>query len=545
MSRGGSGAVRRSGLVLIGLPGSGKSTVGALLADRLGLPFVDLDAVIEQHTGRSIADIFADDGEAAFRELEQQLATDALRRPAVIALGGGAVVSPALRHTLESHEVVWLRTSVGEAARRVGDTGHRPLLCGGVRERLEQLLAEREPWYEQVAKHRVLTDGKNPQQVTAMILEDVAGPVGSEPAPLVRIIVESKAQPYPVLIGRGALDQLPSFLDGGPRVALIYSDVLAKPARRAAQLVADAGAHPLLLEVPAGEAGKTVETVGHCWNQLAAAGFTRSDLVIGIGGGATTDLAGFVAATWLRGVRFICVPTTILGMVDAAVGGKTGIDLPRSKNLVGAFHEPTAVLADLELLGGLPDSEVRSGLGEVIKCGFIADPRILDLVRADPAECLDVSSPRLTELIRLSVEVKAKVVSEDLREATSTADHVGREQLNYGHTLGHAIEAHEQFQWRHGAAVGVGMVFAAELAHRLVGLDQSVLDLHRATLGSIGLPTSYAAASFDELRRLMALDKKTRGATLRFVGLRSLGQVTIIANPSESVLRECYRAIAE
>lgn len=535
--------VQSARLVLVGLPGSGKSTVGALLAERLGLGFVDLDAVIEQHTGRTIADIFAEDGETAFRDLELRLAADVLSQPAVIALGGGAVVNPRLRQALAPHQVVWLQASIDEAAHRIGDTRHRPLLQGSVRERLAQLLAERESWYRQVADHCVLTDGKTAQEVTDVILHDVVrhDALGE----LTRIVVESKAQPYPVLIGRGALNQLPAFVGNGQRVALIHSEVLANPARRAARMVADAGAQPLLVTVPAGEAGKTADTVADCWNRLAGAGFTRSDLVIGIGGGATTDLAGFVAATWLRGVGFVCVPTTVLGMVDAAVGGKTGIDLPSAKNLVGAFHEPIAVLADLDLLSGLPEAEVRSGLGEVIKCGFIADPRILDLVRANPAECLDVTSPRMAELIRLSVQVKATVVAADLREATSTARQVGREQLNYGHTMGHAIEAHEHFQWRHGAAVGVGMVFAAELAHRLVGLERQVVDLHRELLGSVGLPTSYDAAPFAELRRLMALDKKTRGATLRFVGLCSLGQVTIIADPPEAVLQECYQAIAQ
>jgi len=256
------------------------------------------------------------------------------------------------------------------------------------------------------------------------------------------------------------------------------------------------------------------------------------------------SLAGLVAATYLRGVAWIAVPTSVLGLVDAAVGGKTGIDLPEGKNLVGAFWEPRAVLGDLDLMAGLPDAEVRSGFGEVLKAGFIADPAILDLVSRDIAAATTIGSAAFAESVARAVQVKADVVADDLRERTSVGDQVGREALNYGHTLGHAIEAHEHYTWRHGEAISVGMVFVAELAARTVGLDQAVVARHRQVLEAMGLPTTYSGASFEAMRALMARDKKARGATLRFVVLRAIGQPTILLDPPEDALRAAYAAIA-
>ncbi|TRY17351.1 3-dehydroquinate synthase [Tessaracoccus rhinocerotis] len=354
--------------------------------------------------------------------------------------------------------------------------------------------------------------------------------------------VESKAGPYEVHISRDALEALPAQLEGANRVALIHSPPLEDVAHHVSGLLD--GLEVLRIEVPDAEEAKTPGILAWCWDQLAEAGFTRNDVVVGLGGGTATDLAGFVAASWLRGVAYVSVPTSVLGMVDAAVGGKTGINLTAGKNLVGAFHEPRAVICDLSLLDSLPAAEVRSGMAEVIKCGFIADPQILRLVSDDLDDSLDVTSIRFAELVRRAITVKAEVVAADLTERTSIGADIGREALNYGHTLGHAIEARERFTLRHGEAISIGMVFMAEVSRRLLGLDDETAAMHRELLGGIELPLRYEQEAWPELRRLMSLDKKSRGSTLRLVGLSAQGRPRILADPDERVLEEAYASLA-
>lgn len=354
---------------------------------------------------------------------------------------------------------------------------------------------------------------------------------------------------YDVHIGVGVLAELAGLVaDSGvstlTRVALVHPASVSELASRCAELLANAGVRVLMMPVPDAEAAKTAEVALTCWEALGSAGFTRSDWIVGIGGGATTDLAGFVAATWLRGVRFVSVPTSLLGMVDAAVGGKTGINTREGKNLVGAFYEPLGVICDLDLLRDLPRRDLVAGLGEIIKAGFIRDPRILALVEGDHAGATDPESPVLRELVERSIQVKADVVSADLRETTSTGRQVGRELLNYGHTLAHAIERREHFRWRHGDAVSVGMVFVAELARQAGLLDRETAERHVAILGAVGLPTAYDAGAFDDLLVTMGLDKKTRGSTLRFVVLNGLASAEILAGPPEDLLRSAYAAVA-
>lgn len=345
-------------------------------------------------------------------------------------------------------------------------------------------------------------------------------------------------RPYQVHVAPGALAELPRLVGAAHQVAVIHAPVMAG---QLDELEARLGRPVTAIEVPDAEQAKTADVLQLCWSRLADAGFTRADAVVGLGGGATTDLAGFVAATWLRGVPYVAVPTTVLAMVDAAVGGKTGINVTQGKNLVGAFYEPVGVVADLDLLATLPDVDVRAGLAEVIKAGFIADPEILRIVEEAPAAAVDVTSPELTELLARAIAVKAAVVSADLREVTSVGANVGRELLNYGHTLGHAIERREQYRWRHGHAVSVGMVFVAELARLLGRLDDATADRHRSALELVGLPTRYDASAWAGLREAMFLDKKTRGATLRFVILEGLAQAAILAGPAEDDLAEAYR----
>jgi 3-dehydroquinate synthase len=352
------------------------------------------------------------------------------------------------------------------------------------------------------------------------------------------VIRVATGAPYDVVVGGGVLDRLPGLLgDGVARVALVFPEDLPRPAGQVRDLLS-ASYDVLDLAVPPGEKAKTAEVAAGCWEALGAAGFTRSDVVVAVGGGATTDLGGFVAATWLRGVRVVHVPTTVLGMVDAAIGGKTGINTSAGKNLVGSFHEPAGVLCDLDLLTDLPEPELRSGLGEVVKCGFFADPGILALVEAHGVPA--VGSPVLRELVERAVRVKADVVAGDLRETGGDAGHPGREVLNYGHTMGHAVEQASGYALRHGEAVSIGCVYVAELARAAGILDDAVADRHAAVLARVGLPTGWAGASYDDLRARMAVDKKSRGSSLRFVVLEDLARPRILTDPPEQDLRAAY-----
>jgi 3-dehydroquinate synthase len=353
------------------------------------------------------------------------------------------------------------------------------------------------------------------------------------------VITVAGDQPYEVVVGRDLLTALPPLLEGAAQVAVLFAAPLRGYADRVVAALRDAGLAPLPIEVPDAEAGKGIEVAARCWDALGGAGFTRTDAVVGVGGGAVTDLAGFVAACWLRGVRAVQVPTSLLGMVDAAVGGKTGVNTAAGKNLVGAFHPPAGVLCDLSTLDTLPADDLRAGLAEVVKCGFIADPRILEIVEADPAAAADPRSAALRELVERSVRVKARVVGEDLRESGL------REILNYGHTLGHAIEKIEGYRWKHGHAVSVGLVYAASLARHAGRLDAATAARHRAVLTSLGLPVSYRAEAWPDLHAAMRVDKKARGARLRFVVLDGLARPSILDAPSDDLLRAAYTEVAE
>jgi 3-dehydroquinate synthase len=336
-------------------------------------------------------------------------------------------------------------------------------------------------------------------------------------------------RPYDVLVGHDLAGELPSLIDGAARAAILFAAPLRERAERVA---AAAGVRTVLIEVPDAERGKSIEVAAHCWDELGRANFTRTDVVIGVGGGAVTDLAGYVAASWLRGVRWVPVSTSLLGMVDASVGGKTGVNIAAGKNLVGAFHPPAGVLCDLDAFATLPADDLLAGLAEVIKCGFIADPRILDLITPSPSPAV------LRELVERSIQVKADVVGVDLKESGL------REILNYGHTLGHAIEKRAKYTWKHGHAVAVGMIFAAELARLAGRLDDATAGRHREVLDLVGLPTSYEKTAWPDLLAAMRVDKKARADTLRFVVLDGLAKPGILTGPDESLLAEAYLAVA-
>ena len=345
--------------------------------------------------------------------------------------------------------------------------------------------------------------------------------------------------PYEVVVGTGLLGELTALLDGALRVAIVHPGVLRATADSVREDLLGHGFAAHTVEVPDGEYAKTLRVAGYCWDVLGRIGFTRSDAIVGLGGGATTDLAGWVAASWLRGVRVVHVPTTLAGMVDAAVGGKTGINSEHGKNLVGAFYSPAGVLCDLAALSSLPRSDYVTGLGEVVKYGFIADPVILDLIEADPAAASIPGHPAEQELIERSIRVKADVVASDFTEQGL------RQILNYGHTLGHAIERAERYRWRHGAAVSVGLVYAAALGRMLCRLDDATADRHRAILGALGLPTTYRADAFPALLETMRLDKKARGTRLRFVLLSGLARPVVVDDPDAAVLVAAYSEVAD
>ncbi|MFE9101461.1 3-dehydroquinate synthase [Actinomadura geliboluensis] len=345
------------------------------------------------------------------------------------------------------------------------------------------------------------------------------------------------ADPYDVVIGTGVLGELPAMVgDRARTVAVVHAEGLPEIARPVAGALEQAGYAVHALPVPDGEAAKEVGVLAGLWSSFARLGMTRTDVVVGVGGGATTDLAGFAAASWLRGVRAVLVPTTLLGMVDAAVGGKTGINIPEGKNLVGAFHPPAGVLCDLATLVTMPHEDYISGLAEIIKAGFIADPAILALVEDDPKGAASPDGPHTRELVERAIKVKADVVSADLRESGL------REILNYGHTLAHAIEKAEEYRFRHGHAVAIGMVYAAELARLAGRLPAGDVRRHRDVLASVGLPVSYAA-DWPGLRATMTIDKKSRGRTLRFVVLDGIGRPGRLEGPDEELLAAAYREI--
>ncbi|WP_127842100.1 3-dehydroquinate synthase [Actinomyces wuliandei] len=623
-------------LVLVGLPGAGKTTVARLLAHALGVQVTDTDAEVRRRSRMTIPEIFASEGEERFRDREHRALRAVLDSPAaalgVVALGGGAVVRRENRELLRGRVVVYLEATPLTAAAHVGDGSGRPLMMTGdeapgstgtaaalstavpkqgtsppgaadtavgqdpqdaeqggrgsshdlVLERMEALYAQRAPLYEEVASITVPTDGLSAEQVAALVLvtlgarpHRVAGaltplvsgrgsPVLPSPADVVgsaraevqheelsapeavglhRIRVE-RPRPYEVLVGRGLQDQLQAAVRqaaGGGRggVAVVHDEHLGAAAEAYEAELGRVGLRATRISVPAGEEAKTAKVLEKVWHELGAFRMGRDGVVVGLGGGAATDLAGFAAASWLRGVPVVQVPTSLLAMVDAAVGGKTGINTAAGKNLVGAFHPPCAVLADTEVLASLPDAELRAGLGEVVKCGLIADPVILERVLEDPQACTRWDSPVLADLVARSVSVKAAVVSEDLTESGQ------REVLNYGHTYAHAVEKATGYTWRHGEAVAVGCLFAAHTAHLAGRLDAETLAVHYRVLAAVGLPTSFPQGHgrWEELYEIMLSDKKVRSGVLRMVLLERVGAPVRTTAPEEPVLRLAHEAV--
>lgn len=521
-------------IILTGFMGTGKTSVGRAAAERLGWPFVDLDDLIVARAGKSIPEIFAQDGEPAFRALEAALCRE-MGEPAgrVVAVGGGAVVDPANREALaRGGALICLDAEPETLVRRIGDDANRPMLAGDDRPaRVRELLARRAAAYAAIPVHLDTT-----HLTIEAAAERVLGMAAGLPAGGHRLIVGLAAQTqghgpraaqYDVLIAENLLEEagrriIAAGLKPG-RCAVVTNPTVARhhlPALVAA--LTAVGFEPLIFQAPDGEQFKTLATVSDIYAGLAAAKLARGEPVIALGGGVIGDMAGFVAATWLRGVPFVQLPTSLLAMVDASVGGKTAVDLPAGKNLVGAFKQPELVLIDPALLRTLPHDEFRSGLAEILKAGIIADPALFEqLAHSGP--------PSLTAMIADAVRVKARIVERDPLELGDRA------WLNLGHTFGHALELLSGYTLRHGDAVALGMIAAAELSAALGYGDTALPGRIRAALTRLGLPTGHA---FDPAAALAAMgtDKKRRGRALRFVLIRRIGEVFVADDVQEDAV---------
>lgn len=540
-------ARRQPAAVIVGMMGAGKTRLGKEMSQMLGIAFEDADEQIERRIGMTIPKYFAKHGEPAFRQVEHDVIDETLGSfDGIYALGGGAPMTPAVRERLRNYadrggRVIYLLADPSEAMDRARRGGGRPMLDGDADARWMALYEQRDPVYRQVANVIVRTHGMTPKAAARKMIEMTnEGIVHVDGAGI---------EPYDVRIGEGTLNHLPDVLGEGPvRVALIHTQSVQRHSDRARAILRKAGYEVSDIVIPDAEAGKTIQVANGIWERLGNEGFTRSDAIVGLGGGACTDLAGFIAATWMRGVRYVNCPTSLLAMVDASTGGKTGINTPQGKNLVGSFYTPAGVLADLRTLTSLPNDIFIEGLGEVAKSGFIRDPEILAILEEHASELrafdgetfLDSSlKPVVAELIERTVRVKAHHVSADLKEAGL------REFLNYGHTFGHAVEQLEHFRWRHGNAVAVGMIYAAELSNLTGRLDRQTVEYTYDLLDRLGLPTSWNGADFDAVLALMHRDKKARGNTLRFVGLEKIGKPFHLNDPDAQAVREAFERVRQ
>ena len=502
-------------IFLYGPPGSGKTTIGLALSKNLAYKFTDLDEQIQNRAGRLIADIFAAEGEAGFRrreaELLSELVTSAqiIGRGHVIALGGGALFSPENRAMAEaSGPVVFLDATFEILLQRLLRTpGKRPLIAEDTANRLEALMVQRSSHY---ASFQLRVNAEQTAREAAWAIQVLLG--------IFHITGMEKG--YDVHFYPGGLEHIGEALahrkHNGPMALVSDETVAGYYAARVIASLEAAGYRVSLIKIPPGEQHKTIDTVNTLWAAFLAGGLERGSTVLALGGGVVGDLVGFAAATYLRGVMWVNLPTTLLAMVDASLGGKTGIDLPQGKNLAGAFHPPGLVLVDPCVLDTLPEDEYRSGLAEVIKHGLIADPQLFEICAAGMPTIRNSQD----EVIRRAIAVKARIIQEDPYERGRRA------ALNLGHTLGHAIEKASGYQLKHGEAVAIGLLYAARLARTRGVAEDHLVEQIEAALSGVGLPTSIPAELDLELvRRSMGYDKKKDGGKLRWVLPVRVGEV--------------------
>lgn len=507
-----------SHVFLIGFMGAGKSTVGTLLSERLGVPLIDLDAMIEQQTGRSVSEIFAGEGEAAFRELEQAALSAACAGPdAVIACGGGVVLRDENRARMRAcGTVVLLSVSAEEAVARIGDTSGRPLLSGDSARMARTILHARLALYRATAHHVVDTAGRSVSQVA----DEIAAAISDRPLETIHV---SAGHGYDIAVGVGMLDTvgpaLASTVDSR-HVALVTDSVVAELLGDVvrASLVAS-GFQVSAFVVPAGERSKSWTQAGSLLESFAASGLDRASVVVALGGGVVGDLAGFCASAYMRGIALVHLPSTLLAQVDSAIGGKTGVDLSAGKNLAGAFWQPSLVLSDIAVLQTLPDDEWQNGLVEVVKTAFLQGEAEVAYLERNAAHLLSRDEHVVRHVVVSCARFKADVVAEDEREAGR------RECLNLGHTLGHAVEKVAGYGTvSHGVAVAEGMRFAAGLAERTIGAAPELSQRVAAILDALGVPRLQERFGADAVKKAMLADKKNRDAAVRFVLVKSPGE---------------------
>ena len=514
-------------IVLTGFMGSGKTAVGQAVAARLGRWFVDMDAAIERAAGQPVSAIFEQQGEAVFRAMEAEMCRElASERGLVIAAGGGALLSEANRQALgETGLLICLHAPAEVILTRLDGADDRPLLAGPDRRaRVEALLTQRASAYAAIP-HQIDTAGLTVEQVADQVIRLARQIEGGAAV----IPVGYPGGAYDIVIGDGALAGLgQAMLAAGlrpGRCALVSQPAIAAAhGGRLAATLAEAGFEPVTVEMPDGEVHKTLATVAGLYDAFVAAGLDRRSPVVALGGGVVGDVAGFAAASYLRGVPLVQVPTSLLAMVDASVGGKTGVDLLQGKNLVGAFKQPALVVVDPETLQTLPADEFRSGLAEVVKNGMIGDPGLFEALEGS-------GMLSLGQLVARAVRVKAAVVQEDPFEQGRRA------VLNLGHTFGHAYETLSGYRLRHGEAVSIGLAGATRLAARLALCDAGLVERVESLLGRLDLPTRAPGFDPRQVLAAMATDKKRVGRRLRFILPRAIGDVDVFGGvPDDLVL---------
>ena len=524
-------------LTLTGFMGTGKTTVGRILAERMGRRLVDMDEQIEAEFGKPIAQIFADDGEELFRQAEARLCQSlAAESDLIIATGGGALVSDENRQTMEaSGPVVCLAAGADTILERVETLEDRPLLPGDrdeKRRNIERLLQDRRAAYGRIPL-RVPTDGIDPETVAERVLDTLAG--NSEIAGMTRITVPTPEGHYHICIGEGTLAHAGRLLSNrevakGKAAVVTNADIARHFADVLSESLHQEGYTPVLCLVPEGEAHKTLATVQDLYDQFVAAELDRKSPIVGLGGGVIGDMAGFAAATYLRGAPFVQVPTSLLAMVDASVGGKTAVDLPQGKNLVGAFKQPEIVIIDPEVLAKLPAAEFRSGLAEIVKHGILGAPELFRQLEGEgPAN--------LTQMVADAVRVKVDVVIEDPFEKGRRAT------LNLGHTFGHAIEQVSGYSLRHGEAVAIGTIAAARMAVALNSCDAQTAGRIEKCLDRLELPTKTSGLDLENVYAMMFKDKKRSGRLLRFIIPQAIGDVVIIDDPGEQIVLDALASV--
>jgi shikimate kinase/3-dehydroquinate synthase len=553
-----------SRLFLTGFSGTGKSVVAPLVADALGWRVLDTDKMIEEASGHSIPHLFENEGEAHFRHLEHETLHDAAREErAVIATGGGALLSEQNRRAMAGAGlVVCLEArppAIVERLHGMTPVSERPLLWGGdPLERVTELKSRRQKFYA-LADVIIETDGKTPQQVADAVIEALRAPdpwpaahrdrlllpEERDPAPPSDdpVWVEAPSRRYPVYTGWGALDDLGERLRevGLQDAAWIVSDseVLPRHGDRAIFSLREAGFAAGAFAIPAGEASKTLDVAATVYDWLVSQRAERGHTIVALGGGVVGDLAGFVAATYLRGLPFVQAPTSVLSMVDASIGGKVAVDHRAGKNLIGMFYQPWLVVEDVSLLKTLPRRALVEGWAEAIKHALIRDPRLLDDMDARADDLLHLEPAVTVDIVRRNVAIKAAVVAEDERDTGLRAI------LNYGHTVGHAIEAAGGYaQVFHGAADAIGMTAAAEIGRRMGVTPAAVVERQRAVLERFGLSTR-APKGIDAQRVLdaIALDKKVAQGSVRWVLLEEIGRPVLRSDVPADLVREVVREI--